>query len=310
MTGGVVAFGETMMSLSSPRTGPLRVARSLEMSVAGAESNVAIGVARLGVPARWIGSVGDDEPGRLIVSTLRGEGVDVCAVVNHEAPTGLMLKERRTADSTSVSYYRRNSAASCMSAEDLDPAWFAGVSVLHVTGITPAISATARSTLEHSLTLASAAGVTISFDVNFRSRLWRSEEAATVLAPLARGADILFAGDDELTLIGDAGADALAGLGPREVIITHGARGATAYSDGSRWEAPLFKVRTIDPVGAGDAFVAGYLAARCRGLAMPDRLEVAAATGAFAVTSAGDWEGAPSWEELQLLIAADGDVRR
>lgn len=309
----VLTLGETMMLLSSTGIGPLRHARELAVGIAGAESNVAIGVARLGVAARWIGRVGDDEPGRLIASSLRGEGVDTRALVDPDAPTGLMLKEFRTSTSTRVSYYRSASAGSRLRPDDLDPDLFRGVGVLHISGITPALSSSAAAAVHAAVDLAKEAGAVISFDVNFRSRLWPAQAASAALKPLARRSDILFAGDDEaplLTEVGDDALAALAALGPTEVLLKRGARGASALIDGQRIEAPVHRVTAIDPVGAGDAFAAGYLAARCRGADPAERVEIAAATGAFAVTVRGDWEGAPSWAELEMLRAADGDVAR
>lgn len=313
---GVVTLGEAMMVLSAPEVGPLRHARSLGVGVAGAEANVAIGVSRLGVPSRWIGRVGDDEPGRLVASALRGEAVETHAIVDVSAPTGLMLKERRTSSTTNVSYHRAGSAGSRLASTDLRGAWIADADVLHISGITPALSPSAATAIDMAVGVAEDNGITVSLDLNFRSRLWDRAEASTVLAPLARRADVLLAGDDEVSLVTDVDADedgllgALAELGPREVIIKRGARGARALIDGDFIEAPIFRVEVIDPVGAGDAFAAGYLAARCRGLEPRKRIEVAAAAGAFAVTVRGDWEGAPSWQELEMLRDGGTDVRR
>lgn len=313
---GVVTFGEAMMVLAAPEIGPLRHARSLDVGVAGAEANVAIGVARLGVPARWIGRVGDDEPGRLVVRALRGEGVDTRVIVDDGAPTGLMFKERRTSTATNVSYYRERSAGSRLHPGDLEPALIAGMDVLHLTGITPALSSSAAAAVDTAVGIAVDHGVAVSIDVNFRSRLWTASEAAAVLGPLTRRARILFAGDDEVGLVADVELQSsdllamLADLGPTEVIVKRGALGATALINGEQIEAPVFAVHALDPVGAGDAFAAGYLAARCRGLDPHERLEVAAATGAFAVTVRGDWEGGPSWGELSLLRQGGQDIRR
>ncbi len=309
---GVVTLGETMVVLASPHVGPLRHAHHLQMSIAGAESNVAIGVARLGVPARWVGRVGDDEPGRLITSTLRGEGVDTRVMLDGAA-TGLMLKARRTADATTVSYYRRGSAGSHLSPGDLDRGMFDDAAVVHISGITPALSESCAAAVVAALDHAADAGLAISIDINYRSRLWSADAAAAFLRPLVARADIVFAGPEEAELLIGAEAEplgALAALGPREVIVKRGSRGCSAMIDGESHAAAAFAVNAIDPVGAGDAFAAGYLAARCRGLPAAERLRVAAATGAFAVTATSDWQAAPSWDELDLLDGEDGLVLR
>lgn len=312
---GLVTLGESMMALVSPTPGPLRHAASLDTGVAGAESNVAIGVARLGVDAAWIGRVGDDEPGAMVAREIRAEGVETHAIVDAAAPTGLLLNEKRTADVSRVSYYRAGSAGSRLSPDDLDPTWFRGRDVVHVTGITPALSRTAADAVFAAVELGRSAGAAVSFDVNFRSRLWAADEAAGVLRRIAELADVLLVGDDEAHVLTDAVGDdllpALAGLGGAgEVVVKRGPRGAVALVDGERIEAPRYAVTSVDPVGAGDAFAAGYLAARCRGLDAAGRLDAAAAAGAFAVTVRGDWRGAPSWRELDLLRTASGHVAR
>jgi len=142
----LVTLGETMALFTADRVGPLRHATTMRVGIAGAESNVAIGVRRLGHPAAWIGRVGSDELGQLVLGRLRAERVEVdAAVVDPEAPTGLMVKEHRTADLARVVYYRRGSAGSRLAPGDLDEARIRGARVLHLTGITPALSASARS---------------------------------------------------------------------------------------------------------------------------------------------------------------------
>ncbi|MCU1411023.1 MAG: sugar kinase [Rhodoglobus sp.] len=310
---GVVTLGETMMVLAAASVGPLRHAQRLDLSIAGAESNVAIGVARLGVPARWLGRVGDDEAGRLITSILRGEGVDTRSVLDCEAPTGLMLKARRTSHATSVTYYRSGSAGSRLSPADLDDTLFDDAAVLHVTGITPALSESCAAAVAAAVDRAKGAGLSISLDINYRSRLWAASAAAAALAPLVARADLLFAGPEEAALLVAPDVDALsalAALGPSEVVLKRGSLGSRALIDGEFHDVPAFAVDAIDPVGAGDAFSAGYLAARCRGLDPAARLRVASAAGAFAVTSASDWQAGPTWDELDLLDGEDGRVLR
>lgn len=315
---GLVTIGETMGLLTSAEYGSLRSARSLNLAVAGAESNVAIGVRRLGHAVTWIGRVGDDEIGDLVETTLRGEGLDLQIGRDPVRPTGLMLKSRRTTSITRVTYYRAGSAASALCPEDLPLDLIASVRVLHVTGVTPALSDSCRKTIVRAMEHARAHGTRVSFDVNYRAALWSQEAARPVLCELAGLADILFAGHDEVELLLGPIADRapaeiaveLAQLGPAEAIVKCGDAGAVAWVEGQTIEKAAVPVRPLDPVGAGDAFVAGYLAAVLDGAPYEERLELATLTGAFAVTVSGDWEGAPTRRELVLLHRADGTVMR
>jgi 2-dehydro-3-deoxygluconokinase len=242
--------------------------------------------------------------------------VDVGGVVRDPgAPTSLMLKERRTAAMVRVLYYRRHGPGSRLEPGDLDPAQVAAAGVLHVTGITPALSDSARATVEHAVELARKAQVPVSFDLNYRSALWPADRAAAVCRDLAARADLVFASDDEAELLGLHGDPAdlalgLAGLGGGHAVVKLGERGAVAAVDGRVHLVDPVPVQAVDPVGAGDAFVAGYLAETLAGRPVPERLATAAACGAFAVTVPGDWEGMPTREELDLLRHGDGTVLR
>ena len=312
---GLVTLGETMAKLVGAAVGPLRHARSLSVRVAGAESNVAIGVRRLGLPATWVGRVGDDELGRLVASTLRGEGVETVAVVDPGAPTGLMLAERRSAELRRVSYYRAGSAGSRLCADDVPLAAVRAAGVLHVTGITAALSPGAHEAVLAAVAGAREAGVPVSLDVNYRAALWSRDDARRALRPLAEQADVVFAGADEAALLVDAESPAgaarcLGSLGARTTVVTLGAEGAVACTDGDLLTAPGVPVTAIDPIGAGDAFVSGYLAGLLDGLGTEACLDQALRCGAFAVTVEGDWEGLPSRAELALLHAPPGAILR
>jgi 2-dehydro-3-deoxygluconokinase len=312
----LVTLGETLARLDSPVAGPLRHARSLDLGIAGAESNVAIGLRRLGGTAAWVGRVGDDEFGRLVHMTLSGQGVDVSrAVVDDDAPTALLVKERRTNRLTRVYYYRAGSAGSRLRPADVPEDLIRAAGVLHVTGITAALSDSAREAVRAAVDTARAAAVPVSLDLNYRRALWTADEAAKVLRPLAGQADILFATELEAGLIAsgqEAGAlaAALAALGPREVLVKRGPRGVAACCDDRLTEVPAYPVTMVDPVGAGDAFAAAYLAERQRGSQVAERLDAATRAGAYAVTVAGDWEGLPAREELALMHGDGENVHR
>jgi len=318
MTGPrVVTLGETMALLRAEDTGSLAHVDRLRVGVGGAESNVAIALARLGTDVTWLGRVGADGLGARVIRELRGEGVDVVAVVDDTAPTGLMLKERRTDDITRVLYYRAGSAGSRLSATDLPAAHIDTASLLHVSGITPALSSTASDAVFAALDIATASGIPVSFDVNHRASLWRDRDAAEVYRRIAARSAIVFAGLDEARLLlgqdasaAPAAARAIAELGPAQVVIKLGADGCVALIDGVLHEVPARPVRVVDTVGAGDAFVAGYLAELLAGLPAEARLATAVTTGAFACLSAGDWEGYPRRDEFGLLDPASDPVVR
>ncbi|MGW6273317.1 sugar kinase [Streptomyces sp. NPDC055060] len=318
----VLTLGESMVALRG--SGPLKLGGSMDVSIAGAESNVAIGLARLGHAARWAGAVGEDEAGELVLRTLRAEGVDVSgATRDPDAPTGLILFEPRLPEVTRVHYYRAGSAGSRLTAAAVESAFATtpdAPRVLHLTGITPALGPSALAACRRALELAREHGTTVCLDVNFRSRLWTEAESAAVMRSWIPYVDVLIASDDELPLCvtettapGGTAAALAKGLlaqGVREVVVKLGADGATAYGTDGELHAPARPVHAVDAVGAGDAFVAGYLSALLDGEDVAGRLDRAVTTGAFAVASHGDWEGAPTRSELGLLGAGPGTVVR
>lgn len=312
----VLTFGETMGSIRA--AGLLRHGGAMSMSLGGAESNVAIGLARLGHSARWVGRLGDDEVGRFALRTLRAEGVLTDAVVHDSGkPTGLMLLEKRIADVSRAAYYRSGSAGSALNFEDLSTALAAGAAVLHLTGITPALSETAAEATVRAAKDARERGITVSFDVNYRAKLWdrsRASEALTVLAGLA---DIIIASEDEIGLVAGASAEVpeselveeLHARGVRDVVVKRGGEGATAYGPEGTHHHDALDVPVVDTVGAGDAFTAGYLSALLDGEPMGERLLRGVTLGAFAVAGTGDWENLPDRSELSLLLAAGSTIR-
>ncbi|MFC7485995.1 sugar kinase [Knoellia sp. CPCC 206453] len=301
MTVDVLTIGEALVSFRSP--GPLMFGAALTPGLAGAESNVAIGLARLGHSVEWLGRVGDDAFGGEAVRTLRAEGVEVDrVVVDDTAPTGLMFLEQRTADLTRVEYHRAGSAGSRLSPEDIDLVDFEDVRALHVTGITTALSAPAAATVQAAVQQASAAGAFVSLDVNHRARLWARDEAAAALRHLLPHLSLLIASDDELDLVStgpeDEAVAALLGGRIEQVAIKRGADGASLFTSEGRVDAPARRVTAIDTVGAGDAFCAGLLSGLLDGLDPAGRLDRAAQLGAWAVSTYGDWQGLPRRRDL------------
>lgn len=318
--GGVITLGETMALFRAASLGGIDLVSDFQLGIGGAESNVAVGLARLGTPVTWLGRVGSDSLGRRITRELRAEGIDVRAIVDESAATGLMIKEQRTSDATRVLYYRAGSAGSRLAPQDIAEVDIRRAEILHVTGITPALSESSAAAVEAAIDVAVAAGVAVSFDVNHRSALWAGRDASPAYRSVAARSSIVFAGEEEAGLLvpkfGESGderplalARAISELGPREVIIKRGKLGAFALVDGVAFARKAISIRAVDTVGAGDAFVAGYLSERLAGLTVAERLATAVRTGAFACLSHGDWEGYPRHDELGLLEAIDPVTR-
>lgn len=325
--GSVVTLGETMALLDAPAVGGLGPGASLPLGLGGAESNVAIGLARLGVECTWISRVGDDALGRFVTREIRAEGVRVLASRDPDAPTGLMLKEHRDGRPWRVRYYRSGSAASRLAPADVDEppatAAIADADVLHLTGITAALGPAPLAAVEHAVDIARAAGTLVCFDVNHRATLWSDDEAAPVLARLAAAADVVFAGPEEAALVlgrdrptgpvtfddGETLAREMAKRGPATVVVKLGALGALALLGDEVHRAPARPVTVVDPVGAGDAFVAGYLSELVANRAVPDCLRMGNALGAAVCGVRGDWEGLPTRDELGERPGTEDVVR-
>jgi 2-dehydro-3-deoxygluconokinase len=310
----VVTAGETMVLVVPSAPGRLRHATGATLSIGGAESNVAIGLSRLGVPAAWVSALGDDELGELVLHRVRAEGVDTSGVRRvPDRPTGLYLREE-VAGAHRVYYYRRGSAASTLAPGAVDPAVLGGAAFLHLTGITGALSPESAEFLTWAARTAQAAGVRVSYDVNYRSRLWEPAAARAASEAMLPHVDVLLVGDEEARALwgwdDDTCLDRLADAGPGEVVLKLGARGCTAVVDGERLSSPGFPARQLDPIGAGDAFAAGYLAATLEGQDPAGRLRTANAMGAFCVQNLGDYEGLPSRRELTAFLDRTVDLGR
>ncbi|MFI2644537.1 sugar kinase [Streptomyces sp. NPDC018610] len=315
----VVALGESMVAFRPAHPGRLADVPSFERGIGGAESNVACVLAAAGHSVRWVSRVGADGFGDHLVETIGSWGVDVTAVRRDpDRPTGVYFRTAgdRATDAHEVAYYRAGSAASAMSAGNVDPTALRACRVLHLSGITAALSADCLELLRE-LTAPGPGRPLISFDVNFRPALWRDADGPRVLLELARRADIVFVGDDEAR----AAWDLRGGRAVREalpepgiVVFKQGAGGAVAFerdadvaedADGVATHVTAPRVDVVAHVGAGDAFAAGFLSATLRGLPVRDRLRHGHLAAAAALTVPGDLAPPPARDHADRLAALD-----
>lgn len=286
--GVLLAVGETMAMLAPSDGGGVVDAAAFLVDAGGAESNVVAHAAALGMTARWASRLGLDPLGDRVLRQVSARGVDTTGVVRDARhPTGLYVKD----PGRGVRYYRAGSAASHLAPTDADSLTLDDVDVLHVSGITAALSASARAFLDAAIERAHAAGVAVSFDVNHRAALWPAEEAGPVLAALAARADIVFVGRDEAEALWATATDSdVRALLPEvaELVVKDGDVGATVFEASGRTFVPALRVEVLDAVGAGDAFAGGYLAARARGLDARARLAAGHERAALTLRTYGD----------------------
>ncbi|MFB7504727.1 sugar kinase [Streptomyces broussonetiae] len=308
----VVTLGESMVTFLPGRPGRLADVPSFDRAIGGAESNVACVLAAAGHTARWVGRVGADGFGDHLVERIAAYGVDVTSVRRDPArPTGIYFRTAgdRGTGAHEVAYYRAGSAASAMSAANVDLAAVRAGRVLHLSGITAALSADCRALLGE-LTAPRADRPLLSFDVNHRPGLWRTAEGPLVLLDLARRADVVFVGEDEAAqawgITGGPRAVRQALPEPAVLVVKQGASGATAF-DGRRPPVfePALDVDVVATTGAGDAFAAGFLSGTLRDLPLKSRLRHGHLFAAAALTTPGDLAAPPARDHADRLTTLD-----
>lgn len=315
----VVTLGETMV-VFTPQTSPmLRYAETFIKNIGGAETNVAIGLARLGHHVGWVTRLGNDDFGRFIMHSVRGEGVDVSKVIfDSNNPTGLYFKEIRNQNDIRVQYYRNNSAASQLSVEDIDVSYIDDAKILHVTGITPALSQSAYEAVIYAMKIAKEHHVKIVFDPNLRRKLWSEDRARSVLKEMVSLSDIVLPGMDEATFLfgeqsNEKAAESFLEEGAELVVMKLGKEGAYVHSKEEQCTVRGFPVpQIVDPVGAGDGFAAGFISGLLDNLSLYEAVRRANAIGAMQVQMRGDYEGLPNREELATYMnqSSTEDVKR
>ncbi|PJN28459.1 carbohydrate kinase [Streptomyces sp. CB02613] len=343
-TTDVVCLGESMVTFLPSQPGRLADVPSFGRGIGGAESNVACALAAAGHRAAWVGRVGADGFGDHLVETIASYGVDTSAVRRDPVrPTGIYFRTAtdRGTDTHEVAYYRAGSAASAMSPANVPyEELFAG-RVLHLSGITAALSGDCLALLRE-LTAARPGRPLVSFDVNHRPHLWRGGDAdASVLLELARRSDLVFVGEDEAEEAwGIVGAEAIRAAVPEPavLVVKRGSAGATVFASGLRpgprssiaggaecagarsssaggaefadtvTHVPALHVDVVAAVGAGDAFAAGFLSATLRGLPVRDRARHGHLMAAAVLTVPGDLTEPPARDHADRLVALDDDA--
>ncbi|HVV21022.1 MAG TPA: sugar kinase [Pseudonocardiaceae bacterium] len=307
MTGtpDVVTIGETMVMLVPPDSVPLAEAATLAVHIGGAESNVAVYLVELGHRARWVSRLGDDPFGDLVLRQLAESGVDTSAVARVPGGrTGLYLKDPG-AGRTTVHYYREQSPAAELTPATLDDPLVAGGRVLHLSGITAALSRSACDLVRTAVRERPDPDRLVSFDVNYRPKLWPVDEAAVVLAEIADAADLVFVGFDEAQKLWDCTTPAdVRDLLPKPatVVVKDGAIGAHSFGTDEVF-VPTPRVTVVEPVGAGDAFAAGYLAGVLEDEDDRARLRLGHLVAAAALSVRSDHAHLPSRARLRECVA-------
>ncbi|WP_024287385.1 sugar kinase [Cellulomonas sp. KRMCY2] len=270
-----LTVGETMVMVASPTPGAISAETSFMLRPGGAEANVAVHLARLGHCVEWAGLLGADPFGSLVLSYLEDVGVGVEHVRTVPgAPTGVYFKDA-SPDGTRVYYYRTGSAASQMDTTYVESLRGIEPAVLHLSGITPALSDDCHEAMRRLLIDRAVATPCVSFDVNYRPGLWRDSNAGDVMRELAASADVVFVGLDEATSLWNVtSAPQVRALlpEPKVLVVKNSSHGAISFGpEGVLQETPA-TVAVVEPVGAGDAFAAGWLSGLLRGADPRQRL--------------------------------------
>jgi 2-dehydro-3-deoxygluconokinase len=312
-----VTIGETCAVLVAKTAGPLRYSSEFERRLGGAESTVAVGVARLGHSAGWMSKLGNDEFGEYVRNVMRGENVDVSTVrKSTTAQTGVFFRENRSSGQSSVFYYRKDSAFSTFGRDELDENYIASAKILHLTGITPGLSVNCREVVDRAVDVAKANGVTVVLDPNYREKIWPVKEARPYLEALMLRADHVLAGQEDLAkLTGMTGEKELMAylhaLGLTDVILKLGREGAILSSNDNVARIASYQIDTpIDRFGVGDSFAAGFLVGLLENQPLREAVALGNAVAGWSIRLPGNIEALPNWNDLQQLRNGSSFVLR
>lgn len=313
----VITIGDAMIAMCPREKGPIIFCDTFKRKVGGAELNVAIGCARLGLKSGWISRLGNDDFGKYILKTVRGEGIDTSEVefVSGYA-TSVYFREVLADGSSRSFYYREKSPTSTMRCEDLNEEYLKEGKVLHITGVFPSISKSNQDIILEYVKMAKHNNLTVSFDPNIRLKMWTREEAKIYIEKLLPDVDILLIGDEEIeillgeTTIEDA-IKTFHSYGIENVIVKKGAKGAIGSDGENVYEVEAIKPKAlVDTVGAGDGFAAGFLTALLKGETLENCVKFANAVGSLSVGVEGDNEGLPYYEDVLVHLGQAKKIER
>jgi len=313
-----VTMGESMIAFEAQDYGPLREAKLFQKWVGGAEDNFTISLARLGFKCGWFSRLGDDEFGKEVFRTIKGEGIDVSRVIfDPDAQTGVFFVERRTHGDFKCYFYRQFSAASRISPADIDTDYIKQAKIVYLTGITPVISESACRATEKMFQIAIENSKTIVFDPNLRLRLCDITTARSILIPMMQKSSYVLPGEDELKLLMDCpklatAIDKAHSLGISNLVVKTGEKGAVvACGDEGSLNIAGFTVKNpVSSMGAGDCFDAGFVAGLLNGEPLGQCARWGNALGAFCLMASGPYQALPSFPELQAFLAGETGISR
>ena len=312
----VMTIGESMIVFAPTENTTIRYAHTMGKRIAGAESNTAIGLAKLGKKVSWFSRIGNDSFGEYIMHELGGYGVDTSTViVCDDLPTGIMFKEPTIDQETNVYYYRKGSAASVISKSDLPFEQIKQTKILHITGITPALSSSCKEAIFELIHFAKKNHVKICFDPNVRLKLWSEEEMRETLLKILALSDIVLLGDDEAHLLletkeSELIISKLKDIGVSKIAIKLGDKGAVVSDGNETYQIAPVPAVVVDSIGAGDAFNAGFLYGILENKSIKESGEIAAIMGACVVSTMGDVEGLPSIKQLDAILNKEAKIYR
>lgn len=312
----VLTYGETMVVFTSDMRLPLKYARNFQQRIAGAESNTAIGLSKLGCSVSWVSRVGEDPFGEFLVNQIRAEGVDVEHIIyDNDKKTGLMFKEPRGQE-TNVYYYRDDSAASNMKIGDVDEKLVAEHKILHVTGITPALSDSCLELTQKLYEIAKQQKRLVSFDPNIRKKIWKNKNLKPIIREFALDSDIVLLGRNEAEILFDTNDsqrifDTIFEKGRASYIgLKDGANGSSVATKDQILKFEPEKCDFVDSVGAGDAYNTGFLYGILNNQPLETIGKYANIIGAMVTETIGDIEGYPSKKMLNARVTKTQEVYR
>ena len=289
-------FGELMALFMSVDTDSVKTASQYQMSAAGAEANVAVAAHRLGIDVHYHSKVGNDYLGDAAMALLEKEGLSTKHFLRSPNYNGALVRNRGQDEKLDVTYLRKCAAASTFQPSDIDENILSQSKWLHVTGITTALSSSARDTVAHAMELARKHKVRTSFDLNIRLKLWSKEEASKTLRELAHDIELVTAGVDEYEIVFGGGNPETnlriaAERGINIAIMTNGPEKMRILNRGERFDFQPDQVKIVDPVGSGDAAIAGTICGILAGLSLHDAIKQGSKCGAMVASVLGDWAG-------------------